>query len=81
MRNFATRGYKADLAAATGPLTLISGADDELMLAGNYADAVHAVAPKVGVKLIEGVDHMGIVSAPKAVAAVADDVASAGAGS
>ena len=81
MRNFATRGYKADLADATGPLTLISGADDELMLADKYADAVHAVAPKVGVKLIEGTDHMGIVSAPKAVAVVADDVASAGAGS
>ena len=81
MRNFATRGYRTDLAAATGPVTLISGADDELMLADKYADAVHAVAPKVGVKLIEGVDHMGIVSAPKAVAVVADDVASAGAGS
>jgi alpha-beta hydrolase superfamily lysophospholipase len=81
MRNFATRGYRTDLAAATGPLTLISGADDELMLADKYAEAVHAVAPKVGVKLIEGVDHMGIVSAPKAVAVVADDVASAGAGS
>jgi len=52
-----------------------------LMLADKYADAVHAVAPKVGVKLIEGVDHMGIVSAPKAVAVVADDVASTGAGS
>jgi len=81
MRNFATRGYRTDLADAAGPLTLISGADDQLMLADKYADAVHAVAPKVGVKLIEGVDHMGIVSAPKAVAVVADDVASTGAGS
>jgi pimeloyl-ACP methyl ester carboxylesterase len=81
MRNFATRGYKADLADATGPLTLISGADDQLMLADKYADAVHAVAPKVTVKLIDGVDHMGIVGAPKAIAVVADDVASTGAGS
>jgi alpha-beta hydrolase superfamily lysophospholipase len=81
MRNFATRGYKADLAAATRPVALISGADDELMLADKYADAVHAVAPKAAVKLIEGVDHMGIVSAPKAVSVVADDVAGAGAGS
>ena len=29
MRNFATRGYRLDLAAATKPLTIISGADDE----------------------------------------------------
>jgi len=81
MRNFATRGYQADLAAATRPLALISGADDELMIADKYADAVHAVAPSVEVKLIDGVDHMGIVGNPRAVAAVADNVAKAGAGS
>jgi alpha-beta hydrolase superfamily lysophospholipase len=78
MRNFATRGYRTDLAAATKPLTIISGADDELMLADKYADAVHAVAPSVDVKLIDGVNHMGIVSAPKAVSAIADDVATRG---
>ena len=43
--------------------------------------AVHAVAPQVDVKLIDGVDHMGIVSSPKAVAVVAENVAKAGAGS
>src|SRR5207244_7529624 len=72
MRNFATRGYKGDFAAVTKPLTLISGADDELMLAGKYADAVHAVAPSsVEVRLIDGVDHMGLVSDPKAMSCVA----------
>jgi alpha-beta hydrolase superfamily lysophospholipase len=81
MRNFATRGYKGDFAAAKNPLTLISGAADELMLADRYADAVHAIAPSVEVKLIDGVDHMGIVSDPKAVSAVADDVARARVGS
>jgi alpha-beta hydrolase superfamily lysophospholipase len=81
MRNFATRGYQADLAAATKPLALISGAADELMIADKYADAVHAVAPSVDVKLIDGVDHMGIVGNPRAVAAVAENVARAGAGS
>jgi alpha-beta hydrolase superfamily lysophospholipase len=75
MRNFATRGYQVDLAAATKPLTLISGADDELMLADNYADAVHSVAPSVDVKLIQGANHMGIVSDVRAVSAIADDVA------
>ena len=75
MRNFATRGYKDDLAAATKPVTLIAGADDELMLPTNYADAVHAVKPSVEVKLIAGINHMGIVSAPKAVNEIADYVA------
>jgi alpha-beta hydrolase superfamily lysophospholipase len=78
MRNFATRGYKDDLAAVTKPLTLIAGADDELMQADKYADAVHAVAPSVDVKLIEGVDHMGIVSNIRAVSTIADDVATRG---
>ena len=81
MRNFATRGYKADLAKTTLPVTLFAGADDELMFSDKFADAVHAVAPKVDVKLIDGVDHMGIVSSPKAVAVVAENVAKAGAGS
>ncbi len=75
MRNFATRGYKADFAAATRPITVIAGADDELMLADKYADAVHAVAPSVDVRLIDGVNHMAVVSAGKAVSAIADDVA------
>jgi alpha-beta hydrolase superfamily lysophospholipase len=81
MRNFATRDYRADFAAVTKPLTLISGADDELMLADKYAEAVHAVAPSVEVKLIDGVNHMGIVSDPRVVSAIAGDVATAGAGS
>ena len=81
MRNFATRGYRSDFAATTTPVTLISGAADELMLADKYADAVHAVAPSVEVKLIEGVDHMGIVSDVRSVSAIADEVAKTRAGS
>jgi len=81
MRNFATRGYRSDFAATTTPVMLISGAADELMLADKYADAVHAVAPSVEVRLIEGVDHMGIVSDVRAVSAIADEVAKTRAGS
>jgi alpha-beta hydrolase superfamily lysophospholipase len=75
MRNFATRGYGSDFAAVTKPLTLISGADDELMLADKYADAV---AASVEVKLIDGISHMAIVSDPRAVSAIAEDVAKGG---
>jgi pimeloyl-ACP methyl ester carboxylesterase len=80
MRNFATRGYRTDLAAVTRPLTIISGADDEMMLADKYEETAHAVAPSVDVKLIDGVNHMGLVTLPKAVSAVADDVATRGIG-
>jgi pimeloyl-ACP methyl ester carboxylesterase len=75
MRNFATRDYQRDLAAARRPVALISGAADELMFADKYADAVRAVVPTAEVRLIDGVDHMGIVCDARGVAAVADYVA------
>jgi alpha-beta hydrolase superfamily lysophospholipase len=81
MRNFATRNYASDLVAARHPITLIAGAADELMLADKYADAVHAVLPSAEVKLIDGVDHMGIVGDPKGVAAVVENVATTRLGS
>jgi alpha-beta hydrolase superfamily lysophospholipase len=79
MRNFATRGYKDDLAAAKRPITLFAGADDEMMIADKYADAIQAILPSADVKLIKDANHMAIVSAPKAVSAIAEDVATRGA--
>jgi len=79
MRNFATHpDFRTDLAAATRPITVFSGVDDELMLADKYAEAVRGAAPPVNVKLIDGVNHMGIVSNPAAISVIADDVATAG---
>ena len=76
MRNFGTDGgYRADLAAATRPLTIFCGAADELMIADQYAEAVRGITPPVDVKLIPGANHMAIVSAPAAVSAIVDDVA------
>jgi len=78
-RNFANHpDFRSDLTAATRPLTIFSGADDELMVADKYAEAVRGIMPPVDVKLIDGVNHMGIVSAPKAVSIIADDVATRG---
>lgn len=79
MRNFANHpDYRADFAAATRPITIISGSEDELMIADKYSEAVKGVMPPVNVKLIDGVNHIGIVSEPAAVSAIADDVATAG---
>lgn len=78
-RNFAASpDFRRDLAAVTRPMTIFAGAEDELMLADRYADAVKGAAVPVDVKLIAGIDHMGIVSTAKAVSAVADDVATRG---
>jgi alpha-beta hydrolase superfamily lysophospholipase len=76
MRNFANHpDYRRDLEAATKPLTIISGADDELMVADKYAEAVRGITPPVDVKLIDGVNHIGVVSNPAAISIIADDVA------
>jgi alpha-beta hydrolase superfamily lysophospholipase len=76
MRNFAVRGdFRHDLAAATKPLTIISGADDEVMLSDKYAEAVRGVKVAVDVRVLDGINHMGIVSTPKAISIVAEDVA------
>ena len=76
MRNFAVRGdFRRDLAAATRPLTIISGADDELMFSDKYADAVRGAKVAVDVMVLDGINHMGIVAAPKAISIVAEDVA------
>ncbi len=75
MRNFGSSpDYRDDLAAATKPVALFAGAADELMFPDKYRDAVGSRVP---VRLIDGVNHMGIVSDPAAVSAIADDVAGA----
>src|SRR5260370_20835425 len=76
MRNFAVRGdFRHDLPAATRPLTIICGADDELMLADRYSEAVRGAKVAVDVRVLDGINHMGIVAAPKAVSLIAEDVA------
>jgi alpha-beta hydrolase superfamily lysophospholipase len=79
MRNFGTtQDYRGDLAAARKPVIVFAGAADELMFPDKYQQAVGQRAP---VRLIDGVNHMGIVSDPAAVSAIADDVAKAASGS
>jgi pimeloyl-ACP methyl ester carboxylesterase len=78
-RNFANHpDFRSDLAAATRPVTIMSGAEDELMVADKYAEAVRGITPAVDVKLVDGVNHMGIVSAPKAISVIVEDVATRG---
>ena len=79
MRNFgSSRDYREDLAAAGKPVALFAGAADELMFPDRYRDAVGQRAP---VRLIDGVNHMGIVSDPAAVSVIADEVVKAVSGS
>jgi len=79
MRNFgSSSSYRDDLAAAGKPLALFAGAVDELMFPDRFQEAV---GQRAQVKLIAGVNHMGIVSDPEAVSVIADDLVKAGSGS
>jgi pimeloyl-ACP methyl ester carboxylesterase len=80
MRNFATRGYRLDLASVTHPMTIFAGAEDELIMSDKYAETVQALKPSVDIKMIDGINHMGMVTNPKAVNAIAEDVATRGSG-
>jgi pimeloyl-ACP methyl ester carboxylesterase len=80
MRNFATHGYRLDLPLVTRPMTIFGGSEDEMMISAKYAETVQAIKPSIDVKIIDGVNHMGTVTIPKAVNAIAEDVATRGSG-
>ena len=76
MLNFgAGRDFRQNLSAATGPIAIFAGSADEIMLSGNYQEAV---GNRATVRIIDGVNHMGIVSNPAALSIIADDVATTG---
>jgi alpha-beta hydrolase superfamily lysophospholipase len=79
MRNFAVhRDFRRDFATATRPITIFSGADDELMFSDKYAEAARGAATPVDIRVLDGINHMAIVAAPKAVSLIAEDVATRG---
>jgi non-heme chloroperoxidase len=53
------------------PLAVLIGGNDEIFYADRYAPLIHQERADVPVTLVPGVDHMGMVIEPKALAAVA----------
>ncbi len=82
MMNFGPHGesdlvsgaYKLDVARSPGPVTVVAGSDDEIFYADRYVAAFDGAVPPVTVRIVPGVDHMGIVSTPTAVAAILETV-------
>ena len=67
--SFAPRDYRRDLAALDHPLLVVAGRDDASFDAERYAATV---LPWAGadVVLLDGIDHVGVVTRPSALAAV-----------
>jgi alpha-beta hydrolase superfamily lysophospholipase len=77
LANFgAHRDYRVDLDAAKGPLTLIAGANDELMRSEKYEEAVRrSPAANIDVRILDNTNHMDLVSTPAAVSVISEDIA------
>ncbi|MCB9997658.1 MAG: alpha/beta fold hydrolase [Methylobacteriaceae bacterium] len=58
-----------DLSGIEAPIEIVAGADDELMVAGRYADVAQTGA-RARVTIVPGVDHMGATRDPAALAAI-----------
>jgi alpha-beta hydrolase superfamily lysophospholipase len=69
------RDFRQNLAAATRPIAIFAGSADELMLSGKYQEAA---GNRATVRILDGINHMGIVSNPSALSVIADDVATTG---
>lgn len=64
-------GFRTMLEEAPRPVRVLTGADDELF----YAERYHRDVPaRVPVEIVPGVDHMGLIVDPEALAAVAEAV-------
>jgi pimeloyl-ACP methyl ester carboxylesterase len=76
LSNFgSTADFRNDLAAATRPVAIFAGTADELMFSDKYQGAV---GDRANVRILDGVNHMGIVSDAAAVSIIADDIATTG---
>jgi alpha-beta hydrolase superfamily lysophospholipase len=64
---FGHPAYWRDAAHAPAPIVVIAGTADEQFYADRYAIAFKGLAQPVRVELAPGVDHMGVVSDPRAV--------------
>jgi non-heme chloroperoxidase len=64
----------ARLSTEKQPLAVLVGSEDEIFYADRFAPLIHRERPNVPVILVPGVDHMGMVTEPRALAAVATAV-------
>jgi non-heme chloroperoxidase len=60
----------AQLSSVKQPLAVLVGSKDELLYADRFAPLINRERPDVPVTLVPGVDHMGMVTDPRALAAV-----------
>ena len=63
----APRDAVARLSTVKQPMTILVGSDDEIFYADRYAPLIHQQRADVPVVLVAGVNHMGMVTDPRAL--------------
>ena len=76
MRNFGPDAhYLADLKGAPGPITLLVGSRDQMFRPSAFAPLLEPVRPDLTMMIVPGVDHMGMITRPAALDAIAQAAA------
>lgn len=63
--------WRAVLARIKAPTRIVVGADDELFNADQFQPVMQAINPRIGVTVVPGHGHLGMIADPAAVSAVA----------
>ncbi len=71
MRAFGTLDYAADLKNVASPITILAGEKDELFFAERFEPTVKAIRADVAVTIIPGLNHIGMITDPRAVPDIA----------
>ncbi|MGV2980336.1 alpha/beta hydrolase [Camelimonas sp. ID_303_24] len=66
--------YRAAIRAVTTPLMVVAGAADNMFHADRFAEVFAPAPGLVGVRLVPGVDHAGLILAPAALAEIVASV-------
>jgi non-heme chloroperoxidase len=70
-KNFAPeRDYRANIRAASQPMRLIAGQDDEVFFADRFAEVFTAEGKDIPITLLSGIGHVALTLDPAAVKAV-----------
>jgi pimeloyl-ACP methyl ester carboxylesterase len=70
MSGFGTTDYAADLRNATTPVSVLVGAKDEVFYADLFEPTIHAVRPEVPVLVVPDLNHIQMITDPRAVPAI-----------
>lgn len=72
LRNFGpSDDYLADLKRFKGPVSLFVGAQDEIFRAEKFEPLLRPVRPDITLKVLPGIDHMGMTVKPAALETIA----------